>query len=101
MSDLAPEEVNVLKVTELKEHLQQRGLSTKGLKGELAARLMEVILSPLSYGQHVSAALSAQKSDHSSNSAPTDAPIAPPSNLLDTPEEKPQQPLVVASENSA
>lgn len=40
--DLSAADVGSLKVAELKEHLQKRGLSTKGLKGELAARLSEV-----------------------------------------------------------
>ena len=41
-SELKVEDVSALKVADLKNELQQRGLSTKGLKQELANRLTEV-----------------------------------------------------------
>jgi hypothetical protein len=38
-----PEDLNSLKVTELKEALKERSLSTGGLKSELIARLQEFV----------------------------------------------------------
>jgi hypothetical protein len=42
MDTLSVDAVASLKVNELKDHLQSCGLSTKGLKPELSARLIEV-----------------------------------------------------------
>ena len=60
--DLTPESVEAMKVTELKEALAMLGLSTKGVKKDLTARLLEAIASSTS----------------AATAEPMAAPIAPP-----------------------
>ena len=43
MASFLPDEVSGMKVNELKAALEERGLDTKGLKKDLAARLLEAL----------------------------------------------------------
>ena len=84
--DITPESVEGMKVQELKDALTSLGLSTKGIKKELAARLWEAIGAP------AAPSAEADKEEEEAPAAPEPEPAAPAEEAAPEPAEEPAPP---------
>ena len=103
MLDVTPESIDGMKVTELKEALTTMGLSTKGVKKELAARLLEAISSGAAGAAGAAAAPSGDADAPADEPTPAEEPPPAPEPEPAAPavEEAPPAPAPVVDEPAA